>query len=277
VTTIAQCLKRSNELHSVSDSAELDIQLLLAYCVSQSRTFLMTWPERELNAVVLSAFDALVERRKNGEPIAYLIEQQGFWSLDLRVLPTTLIPRPETELLVEQALLFLSAKSDSKILDLGTGSGAIALAVAKELSAAVVVGVDIDHASIALAKENAVKNNVGNVSFQQGSWYEGLTGLFDLIVSNPPYIRSDDPHLSQGDVRFEPARALVSGSDGLADLRIIISQAPRYLQPGGALMVEHGYDQKQVVNQLFKQSQFVGVSCYQDLAGQDRVTVGVKA
>jgi release factor glutamine methyltransferase len=276
VTAIAQCLKRSEELLSVSDSAELDIQLLLAYCVAQSRTFLMTWPERELTATQLSAFDDLVERRKEGEPIAYLIGQQGFWSLDLRVLPTTLIPRPETELLVEQALAFLSAKPQSKILDLGTGSGAIALAMAKELPTAKVLGVDIDHASIALAKDNAARNNIGNVSFKQSSWYVELAGLFDLIVSNPPYIRADDPHLSQGDVRFEPARALVAGTDGLADLRIIISEAPAYLQAGGALMVEHGYDQKQSVSQLFKQSQFVDVSCYQDLAGQDRITVGVK-
>ena len=263
MTAIAQCLKRSEELLSVSDSAELDIQLLLAYCVAQSRTFLMTWPERELTATQLSAFDDLVE-------------QQGFWSLDLRVLPTTLIPRPETELLVEQALAFLSAKPQSKILDLGTGSGAIALAMAKELPTAKVLGVDIDHASIALAKDNAARNNIGNVSFKQSSWYVELAGLFDLIVSNPPYIRADDPHLSQGDVRFEPARALVAGTDGLADLRIIISEAPAYLHAGGALMVEHGYDQKQSVSQLFKQSQFVDVSCYQDLAGQDRITVGVK-
>jgi release factor glutamine methyltransferase len=276
VTTIAQCLKRSGELHEVSDSAGLDIQLLLAYCLSQSRTFLMTWPERQLNAAQLSAFNALVERRKNGEPIAYLIEQQGFWSLDLRILPTTLIPRPETELLVEQALLFLSAKSHSKILDLGTGSGAIALAMAKELPAAKVLGVDVDHASIALAKENAVNNNIANVSFLQSSWYDGLSGLFDLIVSNPPYIRADDPHLSEGDVRFEPSRALIGGSDGLADLRIIISHASSYLQPKGALMVEHGYDQKKIVNQLFIQNQFVNVTCHRDLAGQDRITVGIK-
>jgi release factor glutamine methyltransferase len=276
VTAIAECLKRSEELLSVSDSAELDIQILLAYCVAQSRTFLMTWPERELTATQLSAFDDLVERRKEGEPIAYLIEQQGFWSLDLRVLPTTLIPRPETELLVEQALAFLSAKPQSEVLDLGTGTGAIALAMAKELPEAKVLGVDINHASIALAKDNAARNNIGNVSFKQSSWYTELAGLFDLIISNPPYIRIDDPHLSQGDVRFEPVRALVAGTDGLADLRIIIREAPVYLQAGGALMVEHGYDQKHAVSQLFKQSQFVDVSCYQDLAGQDRITVGIK-
>jgi release factor glutamine methyltransferase len=276
VTAIAECLKRSEELLSVSDSAELDIQILLAYCVAQSRTFLMTWPERELTATQLSAFDDLVERRKEGEPIAYLIEQQGFWSLDLRVLPTTLIPRPETELLVEQALAFLSAKPQSEVLDLGTGTGAIALAMAKELPEAKVLGVDINHASIALAKDNAARNNIGNVSFKQSSWYTELAGLFDLIISNPPYIRTDDPHLSQGDVRFEPVRALVAGTDGLADLRIIIREAPVYLQAGGALMVEHGYDQKHAVSQLFKQSQFVDVSCYQDLAGQDRITVGIK-
>ena len=150
------------------------------------------------------------------------------------------------------------------------------LSMAKELPTAKVLGVDIDHASIALAKDNAARNNIGNVSFKQSSWYTELAGLFDLIVSNPPYIRADDPHLSQGDVRFEPARALVAGTDGLADLRIIISEAPAYLHAGGALMVEHGYDQKQSVSQLFKQSQFVDVSCYQDLAGQDRITVGVK-
>ncbi|MFB1034751.1 MAG: peptide chain release factor N(5)-glutamine methyltransferase [Sinobacterium sp.] len=276
MTAIAECLKRSEELLSVSDSAELDIQILLAYCVAQSRTFLMTWPERELTATQLSAFDDLVERRKEGEPIAYLIEQQGFWSLDLRVLPTTLIPRPETELLVEQALAFLSAKPQSEVLDLGTGTGAIALAMAKELPEAKVLGVDINHASIALAKDNAARNNIGNVSFKQSSWYTELAGLFDLIISNPPYIRTDDPHLSQGDVRFEPVRALVAGTDGLADLRIIIREAPVYLQAGGALMVEHGYDQKHAVSQLFKQSQFVDVSCYQDLAGQDRITVGIK-
>ena len=194
----------------------------------------------------------------------------------MRVLPTTLIPRPETELLVEQALAFLSAKPQSEVLDLGTGTGAIALAMAKELPEAKVLGVDINHASIALAKDNAARNNIGNVSFKQSSWYTELAGLFDLIISNPPYIRTDDPHLSQGDVRFEPVRALVAGTDGLADLRIIIREAPVYLQAGGALMVEHGYDQKHAVSQLFKQSQFVDVSCYQDLAGQDRITVGIR-
>ncbi len=277
MTTIAQCLKRSEELLGVSDSAQLDIQLLLASCIEQSRTFLITWPERELTEEQLAAFGSLVERRKHGEPIAYLIKQQGFWSLDLSVSPTTLIPRPETELLVEQALIFLSAKAHSKIVDLGTGSGAIALALAKELPVSEVLGVDIDQASVGLAKNNAARNNIGNVSFILSSWYTEVSGLFDLIVSNPPYIAADDPHLTQGDVRFEPVRALIGGIDGLDDLRIIIHQAPHYLHTGGALMVEHGYDQKQAVSQLFKQTEFVDICCYQDLAGQDRITVGVKA
>jgi release factor glutamine methyltransferase len=276
MTTIAQCLQRSDELLTLSDSAQLDTQLLLAHCLQQSRTYLATWPERELSNEQLALFESLIARRKNGEPIAYLVEQQGFWSLDLQISAATLIPRPETELLVEHALLFLDHGQQSRILDLGTGSGAIALALAKELPNSDVVGVDVDLPSVDLAIANATKNNISNVSFLPGSWYSQVTGVYDLIVSNPPYIAAGDPHLVCGDVRFEPLRALVSGSDGLVDLRVIISSAPIYLKAGGALMVEHGYDQKLAVRQLFEANQFDAIHCHQDLAGQDRITVGIK-
>lgn len=275
MATVAQCLQRGAQLSAVSDSAELDAQLLLAYVLDKPRSYLFTWPEKNIAEEALANFDSLLAKRLAGEPIAYLIGKQGFWSLDLAVNSTTLIPRPETELVVELAVNFLHGRQGAAILDLGTGSGAIALALAKELSASTVLGVDIDAASVDLAEMNKEAAKLDNASFMQSNWFEKVRGQFDLIVSNPPYIAEDDEHLVQGDVRFEPRRALVSGVDGLDDLRKIIANAKPYLNSKGCLMVEHGYDQREAVAALYVDNHFTSIRCVQDLAGQDRVSVGV--
>lgn len=257
-----------------SPTAQLDIELLLAHTLGKSRSYLRTWPERELDAEQLARFSAYLERRRQGEPVAYILGRQGFWSLDLEVAPHTLIPRPDTELLVETALGLLPV-TPLQVLDLGTGTGAIALALAAERPAWQVTGVDRVAEAVELAQRNARQLQLGNISFQAGDWFAGLSSRhFDLVVSNPPYIRADDPHLGQGDVRFEPDSALVSGADGLDDLRHIIVQAPAYLRPAGWLLLEHGYDQGASVRELLTESGFIDVQTRRDYGGQERVTFG---
>lgn len=259
-----------------SDSARLDAELLLAHVLAKSRTYLFTWPEVELSAPHFTEFQRLIEQRQQGRPIAYLIGYREFWGLTLNVNDATLIPRPETELLVELALEHLAPDKPARILDLGTGSGAIALALAKERPQTHVLAVDFSSAALAVAQENTQNLGISNVQFQTSSWFNALpkSAQFKLIVSNPPYIAEQDPHLSQGDVRFEPATALSSGADGLDALREIIQQAPYYLIPQGWLLVEHGYDQGAAVIDLLRAHQFKNIACLQDLAGHDRVSLG---
>lgn len=257
-----------------SDTAALDAELLLAHVLGKPRTYLKTWPERELDSAQLQAFEALMARRRVGEPVAYLLGQQGFWNLDLKVSPATLIPRPDTERLVEVALQ-LALPDKARVLDLGTGTGAIALALAVERSGWRVTGCDLQPEAVELAERNRQLNGIGNADFLRSDWFAGLAGQrFDLIVSNPPYIASDDPHLGQGDVRFEPASALVSGDDGLTDLRHIIEQAPNHLQPGGWLLLEHGWEQGGAVRELLSSRGFGAVTTWQDLAGHERISGG---
>ena len=257
-----------------SPTARLDAELLLAAVLGKSRSYLRTWPEHEPGAEQLAAFAALLERCRMGEPVAYILGHQGFWSLDLEVAPHTLIPRPDTELLVETALQLAPATSQ-RLLDLGTGSGAIALALASERAGWQVIGVDRIAEAVALAERNRQRLKLGNAEFRQSSWFDGLAGeRFGLILSNPPYIAADDRHLGEGDVRFEPLSALVAGVDGLDDIRQIIAQAPQHLEAGGWLLLEHGYDQAEAVRGLLAAAGFTAVDSRRDLGGHQRISLG---
>ena len=268
-----QSLLDSAELPA-SPTARLDAELLLAAVLGKPRSYLRTWPEHEPGAEQLAAFAALLERRRMGEPVAYILGHQGFWSLDLEVAPHTLIPRPDTELLVETALQ-LAPATPQRVLDLGTGSGAIALALASERGGWQVIGVDRIAEAVALAERNRQRLKLGNAEFRQSSWFDGLASeRFDLILSNPPYIAADDRHLGEGDVRFEPVSALVAGVDGLDDIRQIIAQAPRHLQAGGWLLLEHGYDQAEAVRELLAAAGFTAVDSRRDLGGHQRISLG---
>jgi release factor glutamine methyltransferase len=257
-----------------SDSARRDAEILLGFVTGRARTFLMAFGETLLTPPQQQQLETLLARRERGEPVAYLVGEREFWSLPLSVSPATLIPRPDTECLVELALERLPAQP-CRMLDLGTGTGAIALALASERPDCAVTGVDLHPEAVALAQHNAQKLNIGNAQFLQGSWFAPLAGqTFALIVSNPPYIDAADPHLAQGDVRFEPGSALVAADRGLADLAAIVRQAPQYLQPQGWLLLEHGWQQGHSVRELLQAAGFSAVATHRDYGGNDRVTLG---
>ena len=257
-----------------SPSAKLDAEWLLAAALGKGTSYLRTWPDREVLPEVETRFAAYLERRRLGEPVAYILGRQGFWSLDLEVAPHTLIPRPDTELLVETALEMLPS-GPADVLDLGTGTGAIALALASERSTWRLTGVDRISEAVTLATRNAQRLGLGNVGFIESQWFSSLAGQrYGLIVSNPPYIPASDPHLLQGDVRFEPSSALVSGVDGLDDIRLIIAQAPGHLSSSGRLVLEHGYDQASAVRSLLSAGGFVDVASCRDFGGHERVSLG---
>ena len=253
----------------------IDAEALLLHVLGRPRSWLFAHATDAVAAEAVAAFDALVGRRVAGEPVAYLTGRRGFWTLDLAVTPATLIPRPETELLVEQALERLPSDPDLHVADLGTGSGAIALALAKERPRARVIATDASEAALAVARANAAENGIDNIEFRRGSWFAPLAGeRFHLIASNPPYIEVDDPHLGEGDLRFEPMSALASGGDGLDDLRVIVDEAPSHLDDGGWLMVEHGWQQGAAVRALFVEAHFFDIWTVRDLEGRERVTLG---
>ena len=276
MANISELLKLSSQLTAISDSPQLDCELLLCYTLDVDRTWLRTWPEKEISQPLEAKFRALLEQRVEGQPIAYLIGSRGFWSMDLQVSKDTLIPRPETELLVELALgLQLPKNSDG--LDLGTGTGAIALALASERPDMNFVAVDSQSGAVSLANKNCQALGLANVEIFQSDWFDSVQlteDQFDLIVSNPPYISATDPHLQQGDVRFEPNTALVSGIDGLDDLKKIIAKSPFYLKPNGWLLLEHGFDQGSAVARLMSKAGFQKVVTHQDYNLIDRVTLG---
>lgn len=271
--TIIASLLRGAQLPD-SPTARLDIELLLAAAIGKSRSYLHTWPERIVSSEAAATFATYLQRRSQGEPVAYILGQQGFWKLDLEVAPHTLIPRPDTELLVEVALELLPA-TPLQVLDLGTGSGAIALALASERGGWQVTAVDRVPEAVALAERNRQRLQLDNAKVLVSHWFHALQGQrFALIVSNPPYIAEQDPHLAAGDVRFEPSSALVAGSDGLDDLRQIITQAPQHLLPGGWLLLEHGYDQAAAVRELLARHGFEQIQSRTDLGGHERISLG---
>ncbi|ELY3421034.1 peptide chain release factor N(5)-glutamine methyltransferase [Cronobacter sakazakii] len=269
-----QWLKQAIERLTASESPRRDAEILLAFVTGRTRTVILAFGETALTDDELTRLDALLARRAAGEPVAYLIGQREFWSLPLEVSPATLIPRPDTECLVEQALARLPA-TPCRILDLGTGTGAIALALASERPDCHVTALDVIPEAVALAKRNAQRLGIDNVTILQSHWFSALTDArFSLIVSNPPYIDGDDPHLSQGDVRFEPKSALVADNAGLADLETLVTEARRFLEDNGWLMLEHGWQQGEAVRELFTRAGYQGVETCRDYGGNERLTLG---
>ncbi|MBW8809037.1 MAG: peptide chain release factor N(5)-glutamine methyltransferase [Lysobacter sp.] len=254
-----------------------DAELLLCHLLGKPRSWLFAHGDDVLDAQAAAAFAALIERRATGEPVAYLTGRRGFWRFDLQVSEATLIPRPETELLVELALDRLPGSGVRRVADLGTGSGAIALALACERPGARVIAVDVSPAALEIARGNALELDLHNIEFRQGDWLAPLAGeSFDLIASNPPYIETDDPHLAQGDLRYEPASALASGADGLDAIRIIAREAPAHLHAGGWLLIEHGWKQGDTVRALLTAAGLIDAATQRDWEDRDRVTLARK-
>lgn len=254
-------------------SARIEVQCLLQALLQVNRAYLLTHPEQQLDSEQQARYATLFERRLSGEPVAYILGEREFYGLNFKVTPATLIPRPDTELLVELALALIP--QPGRVLDLGTGSGAIALSIAHARPNVEVTAVDASPDALEVAHDNARRLNIGNARFIQSDWFSALAGeRFDLIVSNPPYIAAADAHLGQGDVRFEPRAALASGADGLDDVRRIVADAKAYLNDGGWLLFEHGYDQAKQARTLLQQAGFNEVFSAHDLAGIERVTGG---
>jgi len=263
---------------AVSGLMPLEAKLLLAHVLGCDRVWLSAHGEARLTAEQARAFDALVRRRQKGEPVAYLTGRREFFGLELEITPEVLIPRPETELLVELALGWLDRNAPERVLDLGCGSGAVALAIAHERPRVDVLGADVSTAAVALSRRNAERLALANARFVESDWLVGVPReRFGVIVANPPYVAEDDPHLGQGDLRYEPPLALSPGGDGLDAVRAIVAAAPAYLAPGGALAVEHGHDQAQAVQVLLRDAGFEGVTSARDLAGIQRVSYGRRA
>ncbi|WP_163574975.1 peptide chain release factor N(5)-glutamine methyltransferase [Halomonas faecis] len=257
-----------------SPSPRLDAEVLLCHALGCDRTWLYTWGDREATTLVRARYEALVAARAEGHPVAYLTGEREFWGLALETHSSTLIPRPESETLVDVALA-LAPVAVGRLLDLGTGTGAIALAFASERPGWSVVGIDHQTEAVALARRNAERLAIGNAAFLVSDWFTALVGeRFDVIVANPPYVAADDPHLVNGDVRFEPVSALVAGSDGLDDLRHIVAAACDHLVPGGWLALEHGHAQGAAVREQLSVAGYVEVASCHDLAGHERVSLG---
>ena len=258
-----------------ASTSRIEVQCLLQSALHVPRVYLLAHPERILTETELSNYNELLLRRLNGEPIAYILGEREFYGINLKVTPATLIPRPDTELLVELALQRIPLHERCAVLDLGTGSGAIALAIAHACPRAEVLACDASAAALAVAQENARALGISNANFVQSDWFAALGARrFALIVSNPPYIAAGDPHLAQGDVRFEPISALISGMDGLDDIRRIITQSSSHLLQGGWLLLEHGYDQAARVRRLLQEAAFDDVFSACDIAGIERVSGG---
>jgi len=258
-----------------SDCSPLEATVLLAHALGVTRAYLHTHPEQLLEESQRQVFFDLIERRMSGEPVAYLTGHREFWSLDLIVNNHTLIPRPETELLVELALERIPPQSEFHILDLGTGSGAIALAIAGERPQCRITATDLSHEALDVARSNAERLNIANVAFRQGSWFTPFSAdRFDLIISNPPYVAEHDPHLAEGDLPAEPRQALVAGPTGLEMISTIIHEARRYLRETGWLLIEHGYNQASPVTALFREAAYGRLHTWRDSADVERVSGG---
>ncbi|MBI6529638.1 peptide chain release factor N(5)-glutamine methyltransferase [Proteus vulgaris] len=257
-----------------SDSPKRDAEILLGHVTQRARTYLIAFNETLLSQNELTQLSQLLTRRIKGEPIAYLVGEREFWSLPLKVSPATLIPRPDTECLVEQALEKLPTEPTT-ILDLGTGTGAIALAMASERPDCHIIGVDLQAQAVALAQVNATRLALNNTEFMESCWFSSLSGYqFGMIISNPPYIDENDEHIHQGDVRFEPLTALVAGNNGFADIEIIIETARQFLTDKGWVLLEHGWQQGEGVRKIFTDKGYCCVETFRDYGGNERVTVG---
>ena len=271
---IKSVLSQATSQLSQLPTAQLDAQVLLAYILRVDRSYFVAWPEKELSVQQQQSFDALVQRRASGEPVAYLLGEKEFWGLTLKVSQHTLIPRPETELLVEMILKHFSADKQLKVLDLGTGSGAIALALASEEPNWQLVAVDYSLKALEVAKDNARQSGISNVSFKHSNWYDslGLLEKFDVIVSNPPYIAENDAHLTA--LAYEPRSALVADDQGLSDIALICQGAKQHLCSNGMLLIEHGFAQAKDVQGMMRENHFTNIETVSDLAGLPRVTTG---
>ena len=275
------CIKKALELAVTklgnSDHARLDAEVLLAHVLEKPRSHLHAWPEAELSEQQALRFGDFVAQRAAGRPVAHLTGHREFWSLDLEITADTLIPRPETELLVEQALALLPAHENLQVADLGTGSGAIAIALAQERKPWTLCALDRSFTCTCIAQRNARRLGVRNISFVNANWCDALADAsLDAVVSNPPYVANQDPHLRQGDVRYEPVSALASGADGLDDIRKLVADAARILKACGWLFLEHGLDQSGAVRNLLNKKGFINISCLRDLAGLERVSYAQK-
>lgn len=265
--------RSASTLQTISDSATLDAEVLLCHVLEKNRSYLRTWPEKRLTNEQLRQFSRLLERRQQGQPIAYITGTREFWSRYFIVNPSVLIPRPDTETLIEVCLQLLESKPDAKLIDLGTGSGIIAITLAAEYSQLKVTAVDNSTEALDTAQNNAQLNHTPNIRFLNSNWLaEVPQEKFDFIVSNPPYIDVNDPHLSKGDVRFEPNSALIAEQQGLQDILDISQQSHQHLSHGGYLIFEHGYNQKQAVHDLLEQQQYQNIHCVHDLSGHPRVS-----
>ncbi|MCJ7452014.1 MAG: peptide chain release factor N(5)-glutamine methyltransferase [Steroidobacteraceae bacterium] len=264
-------------LARVADNPRVEAEILLAAALARPRSYLAAHADSQvLDCEATDRFEAYVTRRALGEPVAYILGEKEFWSLPLAVAPGVLIPRPETELLVERALAHLPPGTDLEALDLATGSGAIALAIASERPACRMTATDLSQVAIGIARQNARRLHLDRVEFLAGSWYEPVEGRdFDLIASNPPYISNDDPRVEREVRRFEPHAALYAGPTGLEALAAIVEGALRHLRPGGWLVLEHGDTQGEPVRALLTHAGFDGVHTHRDLAGRERCTEGV--
>jgi len=271
---IAELLQHAEQQLRSFDTAKLDAELLLCHVARLERTTLHAHPEQILSEEVIHTYQALIEQRLTEQPIAYLIGKKEFWSLEFKINEHTLTPRPETECLVEEVLKHIPMNEKYKIADLGTGCGAIAISIAKERPQSHITAVDISLYALNVAKENASRLGIKNISFVQSDWYEMLNDRFDLIVSNPPYIKEDDEHLTQGGIQHEPRLALASGHNGLNAIEHIVKGAPERLRNEAWLLLEHGYDQGNEVRALLNKHGFSDPDTKKDYSGQERVSFG---
>lgn len=278
---VADALRCGRRALAALPAGALEAEVLLAHVLEAKRSFLYANPELELPSSRESSYRQLLKRRAGGEPVAYLTGHREFWSLDLRVTPSVLIPRADTEVLVEAALARIPARADWALADLGTGSGAVALALASERRHCTVWATDCDTTALDVARDNAESLGLGNLRFARGEWCEALPEpaevRFHLIASNPPYVAANDPHLEQGDCRHEPRLALTPGGDGLAALRQIVEETPAHLADNGWLLLEHGPNQGAAVRHLLEKRGFVDVETRPDMEHRERVTLGRRA
>jgi release factor glutamine methyltransferase len=265
----------SKLLANSSDSPELDAEVLLCLVLEKNRSYLRTWPKKQLHAQQRIQFKTLLKQRQQGTPIAYITGVREFWSRDFKVTPDVLIPRADTELLIELSLPLIPKDKSFKIIDLGTGSGIIAVTLASERLHAQILAIDSSEAALKVAKQNAEKHHCRTVRFAKSEWFSEISDKdFDLVISNPPYIAANDPHLQQGDLRFEPQTALVAGDHGLGDIAEIAESASKHLKLGGYLLLEHGFNQQAPVRAIFESFGYANIQSHADLAGNPRVTCG---